>query len=89
MGAMLAIREAGLAVPGDISVIGIDGHPFAASFGLTTCAQDPLAQGRLAAERVVAALGWAGRTGHRQHRAVRAEDPHFDGGAGVLSPSGP
>lgn len=56
MGAMLAIREAGLTVPGDISVIGIDGHPFAEAFGLTTCEQDPAAQGRQAADGVMAAL---------------------------------
>jgi LacI family repressor for deo operon, udp, cdd, tsx, nupC, and nupG len=49
IGAMLAIREHGLSVPHDISVIGIDGHDLAASFGLTTFVQDPFAQGSTAA----------------------------------------
>lgn len=44
-GAMQAIREAGLSVPGDISVIGIDGHVYGETLGLTTFAQDPRAQG--------------------------------------------
>lgn len=56
MGAILAIRDAGLAVPGDISVIGIDGHPFSEAFGLTTCEQDPAAQGRQAADGVMTTL---------------------------------
>jgi DNA-binding LacI/PurR family transcriptional regulator len=56
MGAILAIREAGLSVPGDISVVGIDGHPFAESFGLTTYVQGVEEQGRMAAERMVALL---------------------------------
>lgn len=56
MGAILAIRDAGLRVPDDISVIGIDGHPFAEAFGLTTCVQDAEAQGSLAAQTVLAQL---------------------------------
>jgi DNA-binding LacI/PurR family transcriptional regulator len=57
MGAILAIREAGLAVPGDISVIGIDGHPFSEAFGLTTCEQDAEDQGVIAATAIVDRLG--------------------------------
>ncbi|BDZ49298.1 hypothetical protein GCM10025867_15390 [Frondihabitans sucicola] len=45
-GAMLAIRQAGLRVPEDISVVGIDGHAYGETLGLTTFAQDPTAQGR-------------------------------------------
>lgn len=48
VGAMLAVREHGLSVPHDISVIGIDDDDLAAPFGLTTMAQDPYAQGRTA-----------------------------------------
>jgi DNA-binding LacI/PurR family transcriptional regulator len=49
MGAMLAIYDHGLSVPGDISVIGIDDHDLSESFGLTTMAQDPYAQGSIGA----------------------------------------
>jgi LacI family repressor for deo operon, udp, cdd, tsx, nupC, and nupG len=37
-------------VPADISVIGIDGHELSDFFGLTTVAQFPELQGRLAVE---------------------------------------
>jgi LacI family transcriptional regulator, repressor for deo operon, udp, cdd, tsx, nupC, and nupG len=49
IGAMLAAFDHGLAVPGDISIIGIDNHDLAETFGLTTMAQDPYAQGALGA----------------------------------------
>lgn len=54
LGAMFAIQEAGLRVPDDVSIVGIDGHENAEAYGLTTCAQDPQAQGALAARQVVA-----------------------------------
>jgi LacI family repressor for deo operon, udp, cdd, tsx, nupC, and nupG len=44
-GAMLAAQDHGLSIPGDFSVIGIDDHDYAESFGLTTMAQDPFDQG--------------------------------------------
>ena len=44
-GAILAAQDNGLSVPGDLSVIGIDDHDYAESFGLTTMAQDPFDQG--------------------------------------------
>lgn len=50
IGAILAARELGLRVPDDVSVIGIDDHELAAFFGLTTIAQFPAEQGRLAVE---------------------------------------
>lgn len=56
MGVILAIREAGLSVPEDVSVIGIDGHPFSEAFGLTTCVQDVEAQGVMAAETILGQL---------------------------------
>lgn len=56
MGTILAIRDLGLRVPDDISVIGIDGHPFGEAFGLTTCVQDAEGQGSLAARTVIARL---------------------------------
>lgn len=50
IGAILAIRELGLRVPEDVSVIGIDDHELAEFFGLTTVAQFPAQQGRKAVE---------------------------------------
>lgn len=49
MGAMTTLRLAGLRVPEDISVIGIDDHDLAGAVGLTTVAQPVTEQGRLAA----------------------------------------
>ncbi|HWU46951.1 MAG TPA: LacI family DNA-binding transcriptional regulator [Humibacter sp.] len=57
MGAILAINDAGLRVPRDISVVGIDDHDLADSFGLTTIAQEPFAQGALAARMLLDELG--------------------------------
>ncbi|MDM7890544.1 LacI family DNA-binding transcriptional regulator [Curtobacterium caseinilyticum] len=54
LGVLLAAAQAGLAVPGDVSVMGIDGHEYGAVVGLTTVAQDPAAQGRAAARAVLA-----------------------------------
>ncbi len=54
LGAMSAIQGAGLRVPDDVSVIGIDGHEYAEPYDLTTCEQDPQGQGAFAARQVVA-----------------------------------
>ncbi|MES2169216.1 MAG: LacI family DNA-binding transcriptional regulator [Actinomycetota bacterium] len=48
-GALLAAQQSGVRVPEDLSVIGIDDHEMATSFGLTTIAQDPHAQGIMGA----------------------------------------
>ena len=56
-GAMFAAREAGLDVPGDVSIVGVDGHDMSGFFGLTTIDQFPHAQGERAADAVLAALG--------------------------------
>jgi LacI family transcriptional regulator, repressor for deo operon, udp, cdd, tsx, nupC, and nupG len=53
IGAILAITDHGLSVPGDISVIGIDNHDLAESFCLTTVAQDPFEQGSLGARMML------------------------------------
>lgn len=45
IGAMLAARDNGISIPRDVSIIGIDNHDLADSFGLTTMAQDPYEQG--------------------------------------------
>jgi LacI family transcriptional regulator, repressor for deo operon, udp, cdd, tsx, nupC, and nupG len=52
-GAMSTIRRAGLRVPEDISVIGLDGHPLSEALDLTTIGQDVHKQGELAAQLVV------------------------------------
>ena len=50
VGAVHAVREAGLRVPEDVSVIGIDDHEMAEFFGLSTVAQPVHEQGQLAGE---------------------------------------
>ena len=49
MGVMYAARSHGLHVPGDLSVVGVDGHDFAYLFDLTTVSQPVRDQGRIAA----------------------------------------
>ncbi|GGM19071.1 MULTISPECIES: LacI family DNA-binding transcriptional regulator [Micromonospora] len=49
MGAVSALRDAGLRIPQDVSVIGIDDHDLAGVLGLTTIAQPAAEQGLLAA----------------------------------------
>ncbi len=55
-GAMRVLRDAGIRVPDDISVIGIDDHDLAAAVGLTTVAQPAAEQGRRAAEALLGPL---------------------------------
>lgn len=50
IGAILAARDMRLRVPADLSVIGIDDHTLSSFFGLTTVAQYPESQGRMAVE---------------------------------------
>lgn len=56
-GAIFAAREAGLDVPGDLSVVGVDGHDMSGFFDLTTIDQFPHAQGERVAEAALALLG--------------------------------
>ena len=56
IGAILAARDLGLSVPGDVSVIGVDDHELAEFFGLTTVAQFPALQGRMAVDIVMEQL---------------------------------
>jgi len=56
-GAMFAARDAGLSVPGDVSIVGVDGHELSGFFGLTTVEQFPHAQGERAADAALVALG--------------------------------
>ncbi|WP_189045804.1 LacI family DNA-binding transcriptional regulator [Micromonospora sonchi] len=61
MGALTALRDAGLRVPQDVSVIGIDDHALSGVLGLSTIAQPAAEQGRLAAKMLLDPL--AGRGG--------------------------
>jgi DNA-binding LacI/PurR family transcriptional regulator len=48
IGTMIAARRLGIPVPGQLSVVGIDGHDYAEMFALTTVEQHPAAQGEQA-----------------------------------------
>ena len=48
-GAIIAARELGVAIPRDLSIVGIDGHDLAEFFSLTTVDQYAVQQGRTAA----------------------------------------
>ncbi len=56
LGAIRTIRRAGLRIPEDISVVGIDDHPTAALADLTTVRQDPYEQGRRSGELLLAIM---------------------------------
>ena len=56
LSALQRLRARDVAVPGDVSVIGVDGHPLAELFGLTTVVQRVDAQARLAGELVLRRL---------------------------------
>ncbi|WP_394554704.1 LacI family DNA-binding transcriptional regulator [Agromyces sp. MMS24-JH15] len=55
-GALRAAERLGVAVPGELSVIGIDGHEYAEMFGLTTVEQYPAEQGRIAVDTLLRLL---------------------------------
>jgi LacI family transcriptional regulator, repressor for deo operon, udp, cdd, tsx, nupC, and nupG len=55
-GVMFALQGAGIVVPDEVSVIGIDGHEYAEPLGLTTVQQEPEQQGRDAAAWILAHL---------------------------------
>jgi DNA-binding LacI/PurR family transcriptional regulator len=62
MGVLYAVRGAGLRVPEDVSVIGVDDHDLSRLFDLTTVAQPVREQGRVAACLLVEQLVAAGAT---------------------------
>ena len=68
MGALIRLREAGLAVPAEIAVAGFDDIPAARLVhpALTTVAQHPERLGRRAAEMVTERLSGSGPSGGRQ-----------------------
>ena len=68
IGALWALRRAGLTVPGDISIMGVDDHEMAAMLDLTTVAQGVLEQGQVAARLLVDVL--RGQTGDSTREPV-------------------
>lgn len=56
IGAITAARQLGIVVPTQLSVVGIDDHPYSEMFGLTTMRQRPGAQGEQAVALVVRAM---------------------------------
>ncbi|MRG61674.1 LacI family DNA-binding transcriptional regulator [Agromyces sp. CFH 90414] len=56
-GLMRAADRLGISIPGELSVIGVDGHEYADLFGLTTVEQHPAEQGALAVEVLLRLLG--------------------------------
>lgn len=57
VGALEAVRELGLDVPRDISIVGVDGHELSAFLDLTTIDQFPRRQGERAAEAALLKMG--------------------------------
>lgn len=67
LGVMAAALDAGLRVPEDLSVVGIDDHDMAAVFGLTTVRQPVADQGRAAALAMLGLLGLTDVTPEADH----------------------
>ncbi|TFC43171.1 LacI family transcriptional regulator [Cryobacterium sp. TmT2-59] len=70
IGVIVAARELGIQVPADLSVIGIDGHPYAQMFRLTTLEQHPRRQARLAVVSLLAELESPTDTDEANHLTV-------------------
>jgi DNA-binding LacI/PurR family transcriptional regulator len=60
VGTIIAARRTGLEVPGDLSVVGVDGHEYAEMFSLTTVEQSPRDQGTAIVELLLDALEGSG-----------------------------
>ncbi|KJL36832.1 Catabolite control protein A [Microbacterium ginsengisoli] len=56
IGAIIAARRLGVPVPGQLSVVGVDGHDYAEMFGLTTIVQHPEELGELAARTLLSLI---------------------------------
>ncbi|MFT4284036.1 MAG: LacI family DNA-binding transcriptional regulator [Protaetiibacter sp.] len=72
IGAILAAKDLGMHVPGDVSIMGIDDHELAEFFGLTTIAQFPDMQGRMAVEVLMDEL----HPGHREAEELNIDLPY-------------
>ena len=73
-GALMAVRERGLRVGVDVSLIGVDDHEFSRVVELTTVAQPVAEHGARAARLLLAAMGLE-RDGGHAHRGVDPDDP--------------
>lgn len=62
MGVIIAARELGIAVPSELSVVGIDDHPNSEMFGLTTIRTGPSSQGEHAVQLAMASMADTDRT---------------------------
>ena len=80
-GVMLAAQQAGIRVPDDVSVIGIDNHDMSVTYGLTTMAQDPYVHGMLGARLLLDEL--------RDGRPTRRTSIRADAELLVRSSTGP
>lgn len=69
-GVMYAAREAGVRVPADLSVVGVDDHEMAHYVGLTTIRQPVLQQGRVAARQILQLLEGEDRHAGGSRQAV-------------------
>ncbi len=67
IGAMQVARDAGLRIPEDLSVIGIDDHDLAAYVGLTTIRQDVIGQGERIAQLMLERVARADEPGEDVH----------------------
>lgn len=56
VGALRAARELGVTVPGDLCILGFDGHDFAAAIGLSTVEQPVVEFGEVAAQALLDAV---------------------------------
>ena len=72
-GVLAETRRRGLAVAGDVAVVGFDDHPVASVLELTTVRQDPYEQGRVAAELFVAMSDPSKEQGSPDHRVEATE----------------
>ena len=91
IGASHAVREAGLRVPEDISMIGIDNHELSEFFDLSTIAQPAPELGRLGARILLDALAsdstpWSQLETDRADPADRAGDDCARSGRGLRFP---
>jgi DNA-binding LacI/PurR family transcriptional regulator len=65
-GVLCAARDAGMTIPADLSVIGVDDHDLSETMGLTTIAQPVAEQGRLAAQLVLSVISGDSTRRHDQ-----------------------
>jgi DNA-binding LacI/PurR family transcriptional regulator len=72
IGVILAARQLGMTVPGDLSVIGIDDHELAGLFQLTTFRQSPALQGARSVEVLMSELASPAAGFIEEHREVEA-----------------